>query len=154
MPRIVPIAALAACAFCTLALVACGPPAGQSQTPLVATSAPVPLVPEPAPAPEGAMPTRPRLEQLPGGRALAYGWVAHVNLEGGFWAVVAEPPLSGTTTEVVAVLLPGAVDEAGIASYAGSFVAAEGTLQSGTSVRMAGPELWVDAVRVLGGKGR
>ena len=100
------------------------------------------------------MPTTPHLEQRPGGRALAYGWVAHVDLEGGFWALVAEPPYSGMTTGVVAVLLPGAVDDAGIASYAGSFVAAEGTLQSGVSIRAAGPELWVDAVRVLGGKGR
>jgi hypothetical protein len=97
----------------------------------------------------GGAATRPRIEDLGNGRVVAWGWVTRVNLEGGFWAATTNPNMRGIQPKVVAVLLPGKVSEAEIARLEGSFVGAEGTLQTGASTRMAGPEVVVDAVRAL-----
>jgi hypothetical protein len=101
--------------------------------------------------PVGAMPVRPHFEKLAGGRALASGWLRHIALEGGFWALVAEPP--GVKTDsptVIAVLLAHGVSEAAIVAHDGSYLAAQGKLSAGASIRNSGPEILVDRVRLLG----
>jgi hypothetical protein len=100
--------------------------------------------------PVGAMPVRPHFEKQPGGRALASGWLRYVALEGGFWALVAEPP--GVTTDsptVIAVLLPDKVSVAAIASRVGSYLVAQGKLSTDASIRNSGPEILVDGVKLL-----
>jgi hypothetical protein len=101
--------------------------------------------------PVGAMPVRPHFEKLRGGRALASGWLRQIALEGGFWALTAEPP--GVKTDsptVIAVLLPDKVSEAAIASHDGSYLVAQGTLSADASIRDFGPEILVDGVQLLG----
>jgi hypothetical protein len=66
------------------------------------------------------MPVKPHFEKLAGGRALASGWLRYIPLEGGFWALVAEPPgVKSDSPTVVAVLLPHRVGEAAIAAHDG-----------------------------------
>jgi hypothetical protein len=107
-----------------------------------------------APRPPGSAKTgslKPGITTLGGQRVVARGWVAYVDLESGFWAVMSarpQPTESSYMPEVVAVLLPGAVTEEQIKKMRGTFVGAEGVLQQGTSIRMAGPEVVVDGLRV------
>jgi hypothetical protein len=109
----------------------------------------------PSPTPSrvviGSMPVRPHLQKEAGGRVLATGWLRHFDLEGGFWALVAEPP--GVTTSapiVIAVLLPGSVTTAAIASHDGAYLIVEGMMSGGASIRMSGPEVLVDSIKLLG----
>lgn len=117
--------------------------------------APVPALGQPGGAPTGAVPTRPRLEQQRNGASAAYGWLRRIDLEGGFWAVVAEPPGAGAgagggNPTIVAVLLPGKVLESGIARLEGAYVVAVGARLAGASIRMAGPEITVDEIAAVG----
>ena len=95
----------------------------------------------------GAMP-EPGITELGGGRVVANGWVTEVDLESGFWAIDSLPPTSSANHTTVAVLLPGKVTAEQLANVRGTFVGAEGVLQQGASIRMAGPEIVVDALRV------
>jgi hypothetical protein len=124
---------------------ACG--AAKSTPPSPATT--------PSPTPTrviiGGMPVRPHLQKEAGGRVLVTGWLRHIDLEGGFWATSAQPP--GVTTgnqTVIAVLLPGSVATADIASHDGAYLIVEGTMSAGVSSRMSGPEVLVDSVKLLG----
>jgi hypothetical protein len=121
-------------------LAACSTPPGTT------TSAPLP------PGASGkAGTTKPGVSELGDGRVVASGWVARVDLEGGFWAVMdasPQPPESSYMPQVVAVILPGAVPESEFKRLEGSFIGAEGVLQTGASIRMSGPEVVVDAVRM------
>jgi hypothetical protein len=112
-----------------------------------------PDTPGNAPPPPGASgKTRaltPGITELGSGRVVASGWVDYVDLETGFWAVMsASPTQSAIQPGVIAVLLPGEITAADLENVKGTFVGAEGVLQSGTSIRMAGPEVLVDALRV------
>jgi hypothetical protein len=122
-----------------LTLSACATPAVEPQ-------------PAPAPPPPGASKKAGDLvagiEDLGGGRVVASGWVYYVDLETGFWAVSSTAPQESHQPEVVAVLLPGKVTAAELENVKGTFVGAEGVLQEGASIRMAGPEIVVDALRV------
>jgi hypothetical protein len=132
---------IAAVSIAALALSAC-----------VSTTAP----PTPAPAPlppgtsakVGAMPVA-DITDLGDGRVVANGWVAYEDLEGGFWAVmdIAPGPSSAVQPKIVAVLLPGTVTAEQLKNVEGTFVGAEGVMQTGASIRMAGPEIVVDALR-------
>ena len=76
-----------------------------------------------SPSPTGAMPVKPHLQTLPGGRAQASGWLRYIDLEGGFWALTADAPgVKADAPHVVAVLLPHKVGEAAIASRDGSYL--------------------------------
>jgi hypothetical protein len=123
-----------------LTLSACSTPAGEPQ-------------PAPAPPPPGSSKEAGGLvagiEELGGGRVVASGWVDYVDLETGFWSVMsAAPTQSAVQPVVVAVLLPGKVTAEELENVKGTFVGAEGVLQEGASIRMAGPEVVVDALRV------
>jgi hypothetical protein len=131
---------LAALSLLALTLSACATPGSEPQ-------------PAPAPPPPGSSGKVGGLvvgiEDLGGGRVVASGWVDYVDLESGFWAVMsAAPTQSAVQPEVVAVLLPGEVTTADLENVKGTFVGAEGVLQEGASIRMAGPEVVVDALRV------
>ena len=78
----------------------------------------------------------------------ATGYVAHSDLEGGFWALYDRPvgPSSHIKSKVLAVLLPDRVDEPGIAALDGAYVTLVGRLAQSASVRMAGPEVFVLAI--------
>jgi hypothetical protein len=113
-------------------------------------------LPQPTPSathsgPAVGMPIRPHFAQQADGRALASGWLRRIDLEGGFWALVAGPPgVTTNTPTVIAVLLPGTIGEAEIAQHDGAYLIAEGTLSTGVSIRNAGPEITVDTIRLLG----
>jgi hypothetical protein len=111
---------------------------------------PLPL-PSPSPSPTPASGQGklrgPGIVKLADGTSEAYGYVRHVELEGGFWALVADNV--SQETSVVVVLLPGKVAEADIAKLAGSYAQAKGTELHGASIRMAGPEMKVDAIEAL-----
>ena len=99
----------------------------------------------------GVMPVRPHFQMLGNDRALATGWLRRVDLEGGFWALIAQPPgvTSGTPT-VVAVLLPGRIALGRIATHDGAYLIVQGRLSKDASIRMSGPEIRVDSIRLLG----
>jgi hypothetical protein len=134
--------ALAAAAIVALAVsvVTCAPAASPSAS--------APAVPTSAPVPGGPAVRRPGLERPASGPAVAYGWVVHETIEGGFWALVDGPPspASAEQPKVVVVLLAGRVPEAEIARLEGSFARASGKVSDGVSVRMAGPEMKVDTI--------
>lgn len=92
-------------------------------------------------------PPRPGYFAGPGG-AEAVGYVVREDIEGGFWALVdIDPGVSSTVQpKIIAVLLPGSVDEVGISALKGRFVWAAGRASGGASVRMSGPELLVDGI--------
>jgi hypothetical protein len=105
-----------------------------------------------APLPPGASgkvgALEPGMTDLGGGRVVASGWLTEVDLEGGMWQVVSQPPSSSLAGVVVAVILPTKVIADELDGLRGTFIGAEGTLQTGASTRMAGPEVVVDAIRV------
>lgn len=120
-------------ALIVVALVAgCAAPSGSSPAPVPGSSAARPAA---------------GMTDLGGGRAAAYGWLTEVDLEGGTWEVVSQPPTSSVAGGVVAVLVPGTVTTAQLGKARGVFVGAEGVLQEGVSIRMAGPEIVVDTLR-------
>lgn len=102
----------------------------------------------PTPAPGQGKPRGPGIVKLADGTSEAYGYVRRVELEGGFWALVADN--ASQEASVVVVLLPGKVAEADIAKLADSYAVAKGTELHGASIRMAGPEMKVDAIEALG----
>ncbi len=90
----------------------------------------------------------PGISEWASGTVEAAGWVAWLDLEGGFWALRDGPAVAVGVKEpkVIAVLLPGAVTETAISALNGSYVVASGRIQGGASIRMAGPELVVDKI--------
>jgi hypothetical protein len=114
-------------------------------------SAPATPTPPPVQRPaSGGLVPAPGLTCNADGTGVAFGYVEHVTLEGGFWALVAEPAsaeASGATA--IVVLLPGKVPQEGIAALDGSYVRASGAMKTGVSTRMAGPEMTVDAITAL-----
>jgi hypothetical protein len=112
--------------------------------------------PKPTPSPVhsgpvGGMPIRPHLEMVGNGRALASGWLRHIDLEGGFWALTAQPPSAMSSAQtIIAVLLPGKVGEADIVKHNGAYLIAEGAVSTDASTHNAGPEITVDSIRLLG----
>lgn len=87
----------------------------------------------------------PGLYDLKDGRTQALGVLAYRDLEGGFWAVVDALPDEPTVEAAVVAVLVG-VEDLGLdlESLQGRFVAADGVLTDGASIRMAGPELEVE----------
>jgi len=84
------------------------------------------------------------------GSAEVVGYLSRSDLEGGFWAVYDAPPSASSVVQpkILAVLLPGSVDEPGIAALNGRYVWAAGRVSGGVSTRMAGPEILVDGIDV------
>ena len=81
------------------------------------------------------------------GSAEVVGYLSRSDLEGGFWVVYSLPTTSSVAPpNVLAVLLPGSVDESGIAALDGRYVWAAGRVSGGASTRMAGPEILVDGI--------
>ena len=84
------------------------------------------------------------------GSAEVVGYLSRSDLEGGFWVVYSSPTTSSVVPpQVLAVLLPGSVDEGGIAALDGRYVWAAGRVSGGASTRMAGPEILVDGIDVV-----
>ena len=97
-----------------------------------------------------AGPVKPTYTTGAAGSAQVVGYLVRAELEGGFWAVYDAPlsPSSAVQPRVLAVLLPGSVDEQGIAALNGRYVWASGRASGGASIRMAGPEILVDGIDV------
>jgi len=84
------------------------------------------------------------------GSAEVVGYLSRSDLEGGSWVVYSLPTTSSVAPpNVLAVLLPGSVDEGGIAALDGRYVWAAGRVSGGASTRMAGPEILVDSIDVV-----
>ena len=106
---------------------------------------------QPASPPIGEMPVRPHFQHEGKRLALATGWLERVGLEGGFWALVAQPPGSvGQAPSVIAVLLPGKVGAGDLARHQGAYLITKGRIARGGSIREAGPEIRVDSIKLLG----
>jgi hypothetical protein len=88
------------------------------------------------------------ISDLGDGRVEAAGYVIREGIEGGFWTLSDRPMSTSSVVQpkIIAVLLPGSVSEAGIAARENSFVVVSGQLQTGPSIRMAGPEVIVDTI--------
>lgn len=100
-----------------------------------------------AEGPSSATPAPPGLYDVEGGRTQALGVLAFRDLEGGFWAVV--DAFEGQPSEeakVVAVIANAEALGVDLESLDGKYVAAEGKLLDGASIRMAGPELEADSL--------
>ncbi len=122
--------------------------AGALLLPIGCAAAP-PTPPAPPPqGPRGGLPPKTGVETLPGGRVIARGWVNETDLEGGTWLLEDQPPASSIEHTTVAVLLPGTVTVDELSRVRGTYVGAEGVLQQGVSIRMAGPEIVVDVLRL------
>jgi hypothetical protein len=82
------------------------------------------------------------------GSVEATGYVGRSDLEGGFWALYDRPlgPSSVNPPKILAVLLSGSVDQSAISAMDGVYVRIFGRLSTGTSIRMAGPEVFVDGI--------
>ena len=92
-------------------------------------------------------PTAPYYKTVPIGSAEVVGYLGHSDLEGGFWAVYDAPVTSGEApARILAVLLPGSVEERGIAALDRQYVWAAGRIPGDVSTRMAGPEILVDGI--------
>ncbi len=92
-------------------------------------------------------PTVPYYKTVPIDSAEVVGYLGHSDLEGGFWAVYDAPVTSsGAPPRILAVLLPGSVEERGIAALDHQYVWAAGRISGGASTRMAGPEILVDGI--------
>jgi hypothetical protein len=147
MIRAKKIGAAACVAALLIALTGCTIGPGTTTT----LPAPAPAPGQPGGPPTGGMPTVPRLEQNANGSWSAYGWLKRIDLEGGFWAVIAEPPgVQTSSPTIIAVLLPGTVSDSDLAKLDGHSVIAVGSKSSGASVRMAGPEIVVDRITAVG----
>jgi hypothetical protein len=113
-----------------------------------APTGPAPVNPPPASSLPATRSMAPGISEWAGGSVEAAGWVVWEDLEGGFWALQDVPPSTSSVRQpkIVAVLLPGAVTAKVISGFEGRYAIADGRIQGGASVRMAGPELVVDRI--------
>lgn len=134
--------ALVAIALGTLALTGC-------------TAASTPPSTNPTPGrPVGGTPIAPGYTPGANGTATVVGFVGRSTLEGGFWAAYGSYGGASDTVSpnILAVLLPGRIDEAAIAALEGSYVRVTGRISTGVSTRNAGPEVLVDSIEKLSTK--
>ncbi len=94
----------------------------------------------------------PGITQLEGDRITAEGWLAYIDLEGGFYAIQDGPPSDTpeVTVDVATVIvIANSVDfSAELEQLTGSYVIATGTLLDGVSIRMAGPEMMLESIEL------
>ncbi len=92
----------------------------------------------------------PGLYDMAGDRMRAVGVLDRVELEGGFWALVGVAGTDSVESTVIAVIEnPDSLDVE-LADLRGRYVEVTGTLLDGASIRMAGPEIRVERIEVLG----
>lgn len=103
----------------------------------------------PAP-PEGA---EPGVTELGDDRISVQGWLAYVDLEGGFYAIQDGPPSDTPEVEVqnnnVMVIGDAGTYEGELDSLLGVYVIATGERLDGASIRMAGPEMSLDSIEEM-----
>ena len=92
----------------------------------------------------------PGVTDLDDGRIQAEGWLAWIELEGGFYAIVDAPPSDTegvkSTSGVVMVIGNGNEFTSELESLAGGYVVATGERFEGASIRMAGPEMTLEEI--------
>ncbi len=91
---------------------------------------------------EGTQPA-PGLYDLSDGTVRAIGTLVYRDLEGGFWAIVAD---EGGEDETVAVIANGGEFVDTLDGLAGRTVSVAGRRIDGVSIRMAGPEIEIDDI--------
>jgi hypothetical protein len=92
---------------------------------------------------------KPGVTALPGGTSKAVGTMQLRQLEGGIWVVVDSVPGPGARDAKVLVVIsdPELFD---MGSLNGFYVAAEGTLGTGASTNMAGPQMIANTIAKVG----
>jgi hypothetical protein len=91
---------------------------------------------------------KPGYYDLGNGTGRVVGTLRHSTLEGGFWAVVKAVPAEVTsTTPNVAVLVGTEKLGVDVKKLEGRYVQADGNPLGGVSIRQAGPEFDVSAIR-------
>lgn len=100
-------------------------------------------------APEGAVPG---VTELDDGTIEAEGWLAYVDIEGGFYALQ-DGPASDTPDVVVdvgtVVVIANSADlTVELEGLRGAYVRATGEMLDGASIRMAGPEMRVNSIEL------
>lgn len=102
------------------------------------------------PAPKGSTLEKPGLYRLPDDTALALGTLQYRDLEGGFWVVVEALP-KNAKPESKAVAVIANADSLGVdlKELEGRYVAAQGRMKDGLSIRIAGPEMEAESIEVV-----
>ena len=100
--------------------------------------------------PEGA---EPGVTELGDDRISVQGWLAYVDLEGGFYAIQDGPPSDTPEVEVqndnvMVIGDPGTFSDE-LESLLGVYVIATGERLDGASIRMAGPEMSLDSIEEM-----
>ncbi len=104
-----------------------------------------------------AEPSRPAVVDPPGlydgprDTSRAVGVLDYVDLEGGFWAVTGVAATDAAESMIVAVIANAGPVESELASLRGHYVEVTGELSDEATIRMAGPEIIADEIRVLEG---
>ena len=88
----------------------------------------------------------PGLYDLEDGTVQALGVLEYRDLEGGLWAIIGGAEADGNIGDVVAVVANPDSFTAELTSLSGKTVAVTGTRFTGTTIRMAGPEIVVDTI--------
>jgi len=91
----------------------------------------------------------PGIREQADGSVVAVGTLEWVDLEGGFWAVTADPVGDAASTATIAVIANGADFEPVLRPLAGRTVSVSGRRFGGVSIRMAGPEIEMVSVEPL-----
>lgn len=118
------------------------------------TSGEIPPATDPAAGTSPAPPSgsTPGITELDDGRISVEGWLAYVDLEGGFYAIQDGPPSDtpGVEVDVTTVMVIANSPDFGseLESMSGAYVTVIGKALDGASVRMAGPEMLLESIRI------
>ncbi len=93
----------------------------------------------------------PGLYEGPGNTSRAVGVLDLIELEGGFWAVTGVASTDAAESTIVAVIANAGPVESQLVQVRGRYVEVIGVLTDDASIRMAGPEIIADEIRVLEG---
>ncbi len=91
----------------------------------------------------------PGIREQADGSVVVVGTLEWVDLEGGFWAVTADPVGDAASPATIAVIANGADFESVLRPLAGRTVSVSGRRFEGVSIRMAGPEIEMVSVERL-----
>lgn len=89
------------------------------------------------------------LHELADGSIVAVGVLRRIDLEGGFWAITDPADRNTDQARWIVVISNSAELEDELAGLEGALVRASGERFEGASIRMAGPEMMVEAIEAL-----
>ena len=94
----------------------------------------------------------PGLYDGPRDTSRAVGVLDFIELEGGFWAVTGVASTDAAESTVIAAIANADEVESRLVALRGRYVEVTGVIADDASIRMAGPEIVADEIRVLEGE--